>query len=431
MPDYITQRRRLWYFELDIPAKLRSHYDGKRRIVQSLQTDSRGIALIKAKLLAAKYRSEFEEIRTGRSPLDIDFLTTVKEWRQDYHRYNDDPEVQSTLDDVLREHESKLAKTNPKHAAVLGGLVRAEIFVTTEHLDEFIAHQLQRVKAKTADMRRSDILEFSATFSTTDKIDRRSVKRWIGSLEAKRMSRATITRKLGALRAYWRFMQDSELLDRTDDPFDKVLGGEKRRAKADGGGSWEPLRDKDVVCLLRAAESKRKPDHQLADLIRLGMWTGCRIEELCALKIDHVSDDHIRIVDAKTPKGIREVPIHRELAPVLHRLIAASTDGYVLSGLDTENKYGSRSSAIGKRFGKLKSAEGFGPKHVFHSIRKTVVTLLENANVLEGIGADIVGHEKKTITYGLYSGGSSLERKAEALSKLAYTGWTKADAHPS
>jgi hypothetical protein len=33
---------------------------------------------------------------------------------------------------------------------------------------------------------------------------------------------------------------------------------------------------------------------------------------------------------------------------------------------------------------------------------------MENADVAENVAADIFRHEKKTITYGLYSGGSTL-----------------------
>ena len=84
------------------------------------------------------------------------------------------------------------------------------------------------------------------------------------------------------------------------------------------------------------------------------------------------------------------------------------------------NKYGDRSNAVGKRFGWLKTDQGFGKKYVFLSIRKTVVTILENAGVPENVVADIVGHEKTTMTYGLYSGGLSLAVKREALDKLAY-----------
>lgn len=49
-----------------------------------------------------------------------------------------------------------------------------------------------------------------------------------------------------------------------------------------------------------------------------------------------------------------------------------------------------------------------------------MVTLLEDAGVSENLAADIVGHEKPRITYGLYSGGASLATKAAALAKVSY-----------
>jgi integrase len=86
----------------------------------------------------------------------------------------------------------------------------------------------------------------------------------------------------------------------------------------------------------------------------------------------------------------------------------------------SKNKYGDRSNAIGKRFGRLKTKQKFSSRYVFHSIRKTFTTMLENAGVGENLAADIVGHEKPRITYGLYSGGASLEVMREAVKKVAY-----------
>jgi integrase len=71
--------------------------------------------------------------------------------------------------------------------------------------------------------------------------------------------------------------------------------------------------------------------------------------------------------------------------------------------------------AVGKRFGRLKSKLGFGSLKVFHSIRKTATTVFEQAGVSEGTTADIVGHEKGTITYGLYSGGTSIDQRKSAV----------------
>src|SRR5262249_3439903 len=134
---------------------------------------------------------------------------------------------------------------------------------------------------------------------------------------------------------------------------------------------------------------------------------------------DKVKADHFDVEDAKTAAGWRSVPIHSSLKATIKRLVKASKDGFVLSGL-TANKYGDRSNAIGKRFGRLKASLGFGEQHVFHSIRRTVVTLLDSAGVPENVAADIVGHDKPTMTYGLYSGGSSLLTKRKALARISY-----------
>ena len=91
-------------------------------------------------------------------------------------------------------------------------------------------------------------------------------------------------------------------------------------------------------------------------------------------------------------------------------------DGYLIP-VSTQNQYDERSAAIGKRFGRMKAEMGFGPEHVSHSIRETVATLLEDAQCPEGIAVDIIGHDKPTMTYGLYSGGSSLATRREWIEK--------------
>ena len=110
------------------------------------------------------------------------------------------------------------------------------------------------------------------------------------------------------------------------------------------------------------------------------------------------------------------------LLPVVEHLIRTSEEegcDRLLSGT-TQNKYGDYSNAIGKRGGRLKTDLGHGKDKTFHSIRRTVVTLLYQSGVSEGITADIVGHKKSTITYGLYSDVALLKMKADALEKVSY-----------
>ena len=154
-------------------------------------------------------------------------------------------------------------------------------------------------------------------------------------------------------------------------------------------------------------------------MIALGAFTGARIEELCSLTVKDVADGAFIIRDAKTDAGDRFVPVHPELLPLVATMTKAAVGGFLVPST-AKGKYGIRSDPLSKRFGTLKVQEGFDASRSFHSIRKTVATQLEQAKVPEGVAADILGHEKKTMTYGLYSGGSSLADKLEAISRVRY-----------
>ena len=77
---------------------------------------------------------------------------------------------------------------------------------------------------------------------------------------------------------------------------------------------------------------------------------------------------------------------------------------------------------MSKAFRRLREALGFTAKQekTLHSIRNTVITMLEHAGVPEATVQDIVGHQRSTITGSTYSGKSTLEMKRKALTKLAY-----------
>ena len=137
------------------------------------------------------------------------------------------------------------------------------------------------------------------------------------------------------------------------------------------------------------------------------------------MKVADIADGYMTIRDAKTRAGLRTIPVHTRLQPVVERLIGDRTDGYLLEGL-TENKYGKRGDAIGKRFGKLKTRQGFGSQHVFHSLRHTLVSLLEEAGVTQNIAASIAGHSKQGFTFREYSKADLRVHMAEAMARIDY-----------
>ena len=47
--------------------------------------------------------------------------------------------------------------------------------------------------------------------------------------------------------------------------------------------------------------------------------------------------------------------------------------------------------------------------------------MCENTAIPEGVAADIAAHKKQTISYGLYSGGNTIEVMRDALELINYT----------
>jgi integrase len=420
MASYLQKRRRLWYAVLEIPAPLRPQL-GKPRFLQSLGTDSRSIAERRAGPIVAQWKRSIAEARG--EPVD-----DAAWFRRRLHRAKDEKEREAILEQISVAADD-IAYDHIDPGQPLSSVPEAQAFYAsatsvnfTEHLDEWFT--TSRATAKTKDMQRSDIKRFAAIFATVEAVTRPEVRRWITSLmNEDGLAPKTVQRVLSALRGYWRYLQSIKAAGEDNEPFAK-LDVARQNKRTEPRSKRQPFEPADVVRLL--GEAIGRGDSQLAELIRLGMWTGCRIEKLGALTVGRVKGDYFSVEDAKTAAGWRDVPIHHKLAKTMARLIDCSTDGYVLSGLSV-TKYGDRSNALGKRFGRLKNDLGFGPAMVFHSVRKTVVTILENAGVAENVVADIVGHEKQTMTYGLYSGGASLKVKAKALARLAYPGYPAVD----
>jgi len=428
---YLEKRRKRWYAIHEIPEDVRKALGCGKQFFKSLETEDKTMAKRRAALLEVRWLHEIETARKGGTLDHVE--RDALYWRKVLADTPEDQrevvigliadEAQDRVEAVL-DREGIVDERDPRAAELtvydeagrFFGIATGKIVRLTEHLDEWIA-TLDN-EAKTKDMKRSTIQRFAEKFPYVTDVRGKEVQRWVNALATEEEKKAkTIRRILSEIRGYWAYLVSIEVVQSDHQPFTQLRLPKANGSKV-GSESWVPFTSADVVRLLQAAEARK--DDTLADLIRIAMWTGGRIESLCALKVNEVGDGFFDILHDKSEAGRRTVPIHSKLRPTMDRLLKnAKVDGYVLPGL-TENKYGDRSDAIGKRFGRLKTTLGFTEQHVFHSIRKTVATLLENAGVPENVAADIIGHDKPTMTYGLYSGGASLEVKRHALEKIDY-----------
>jgi len=407
MMSYIQLRGNCYYARLSVPKELRNHFN-KRELKQSLNTSDVNIAKPKAMQLVSHWKYQFEALK-GSPEAHEQLASQIRVEPVDETKT--DPNTGMTAKDYyidhVAEHHVMDEKQKDFHDIALGKKTPFLLY------KESFFNQWQ-VNEKTKQMADTVLKRVCAIFPTIESVKRALVMKMV---QEDTSAPKTKQRNYGFIHKYWEYLKDIEAISFTsENPFSKLKINAKKNTS--------PRKEFSVDEIKRLYKSaKERNDEELADLIFFAIHTGARIEELCQLKIiDVIQVDGyscIQIKDAKTSAGNRTIPIHSSLRSLIAKMMNQRNDGYLIA-MQNKNKFGKRSNALSKRFTRLKQDLGFTPEYVFHSIRKTVVTIFENNAINEGIAADIVGHEKNTMTYGLYSGGNSAKSKFEAIEKIKF-----------
>ncbi len=418
--SHLELRHKTYFAVLYVPKDVR-HVIRKTKLSRSTETGDIRIAERRAHAYVLAWKSLISQARhNADDPVIAEALELLNHVK--------DGAKSELVHDVIDQRVDEISLTAPALAQEFRRIATGNREVLSALIPDWIAGEAEKgLKQKTIDQMRKDVTEMVKTFQTASNLTSEYTTLWVETYGLDNdLSASSVTRIVGYCRNFFRYLQSIGEADKnTLNPFtvpDKFKKSEKPNAAAKNKTEhWKAFSRNEIVLLYKKA--LEIDDVALANLIKIAAYTGARIEELCSLKCDAISlpESYFDIRDAKTGAGIRFVPIHTKVKGLMKTLIAESDDGYLLSGL-TFNKYDDRSNAIGKRFGRLKKKMGFSHLHVFHSIRKTFVTTLENAGVPESTTADIVGHDKKkSITYGLYSGGTSLDVRKEAIKKVSYS----------
>jgi integrase len=416
---HLEKRANLYYAVLTVPPDVREAI-GKLRFVKSTQTDVKEQAGLRAAMLVAGWKAE---IAKARGLLPDPKATFWENMRREFitaqqAEADDDGAQVSAVLDAIEAEAGKL--TDREEASRLFRVATGDLPTPIPLAPLVDAWKGSLTLAqKTIDQQHRDVMRMADHFKSLDALQPQKVKAWTDTLIAEGATAATLERMTNGCRSLWRYLQDSGTLPvDAADPFAGSFRLATKRAKRNTV-TRQAFTPKELSRVYRAAADGG--DEDLAHLIALGAYTGARIEELCSLTLENCSRGVFTVTDAKTHAGIRQIPIHPALVPLVTSMKKASTDGYLVPS-SSADQYAVRSGPLSKRFGRLKEALGFTSGYVFHSIRKTVTTQFEQAGVTEGIAADILGHDKKTMSYGLYSSGSSHKQKLEAVSKVTYPG---------
>lgn len=433
----LVKRRNVWFARMLVPSGVQTIL-GRKVLIQTTGETDPLAALRASKPILAGWRHEIAQAKAGAlTPLQDRLASLAADYRTAIGR--DEPVILEEAIAFVAKRlvgvhpDDVMSKAYPDHQgdqyAALGTMANgkqaqaAMDIVTGNRTPFLIRHKqwsttlLQVLKSPRQQQAYTRMVsEFSKALGDhafLELFTPRVIKEWVEQrVLVEGMAPRSAKNITMAVRHYWRYLQGHEIVQAAQDPFTGLRMPRVSRTAP----LRRPMLVADVFTL--EAEAAQRGRHDLQHIIMIGAWTGARIGELCALRWDNVDLDAgtIGIVDSKTAAGIRIVPIITALDGFLRTLKVTATDDYVIPGL-TASQFGERGHLLAQNFSNMKMRLGYGRDIVFHSIRKLVATLLENAQVPEGIAADILGHEKPTMTYGLYSGGASLEAKREALEK--------------
>jgi integrase len=143
------------------------------------------------------------------------------------------------------------------------------------------------------------------------------------------------------------------------------------------------------------------PD-SLRDLVKLGLYTGARLSELCTADVEMIEGIKCLVIRrGKTESAARIIPIAAQVEHIKLPL-----------NLDTK--------AAGRAFSKFKVSEVTGDStRSFHSLRNHFITASQRASLKEFDVAHVVGHKTgSTMSFGHYAR-HDVKRLAEAVKGTA------------
>jgi integrase len=175
-----------------------------------------------------------------------------------------------------------------------------------------------------------------------------------------------------------------------------------------------PFTREERIRVLAQATEEGGENGDMAWLIRLGAYTGARLEELASLpcanvrRIDGtlcIDIDDLNGRSAKTAGSVRSIPVHPQIAGAFVAWLGDRQRDRVFSTFKcaTDGRYANRVSGD---FARLMDRAGLSdPRLTFHSFRHTLKREMSNAGIDPDIRRTILGHAAKDAHDG-YAGPS-------------------------
>src|SRR6185437_14930626 len=362
--DHLIRRGHSWYVRVAVPQRLREAI-GKREFLIALRTRDLATArrLSHAQLAAITAQLQAAEAhRTFPKDSAEYILQAAKDARA------------AVINGVQTEHDAEVALdvTVDQHLELLGRNLRVDpegdpklteghaqaiklahrvfkgetVALLSHQVDQYLAEVTPAVRAQTMQDKHRVYGALQAWLGTdreVSTITRKLAGSYVSTHLAKQgRAPKTLRSELAQLSALWKYMVGRGVAETN---VWSLMSATLPTSKRGGVRTHRrPWTEQELVRLFKETET----GDPIWSVAALSLYSGCRIEEICQLRVSDVKDDALHVRVTKSEAGVRSVPVHPAIKPLVEQLTATSHDGYIVPGLLVAGRDAKRSVYLSK-----------------------------------------------------------------------------------
>lgn len=421
---YLKLRRRTWYVQVAVPRKLQGILDKKVLVKSTGTRDLVEANQLKYTILADFYKviQAAREVATGTEAgitgelqIQANLLRhQVKAGQMD--RWDAMEEFSHWLDKLDNVPPGKISPDQAKAIREAGTSISEDRTYLSDGIEAYLSStpDLRPSTIKGRKVRLTAFQKWAGDIPMDDLTRQRAGQYVTEVLRPSGLSPSTIRQTIGILGSWYRYcIQYSHCT--VANPWEGLstsIRDTSRGTAARAEAERRVWTDDELVKLLGGING------DLLTMAVLGLYTGCRENELCEAKLVDVHDTYLRIPEAKSAAGIRSVPWHPLVVPLVEHLRDTSNDGYLVSGLKRGGYDDKRHHLFAKRFSYHKTRLKLPSSVVFHSLRYNFISQLVATQTPDSTIQQLVGHESSVLLHNTYSDGLSLEQLTETVGNV-------------
>ena len=152
----------------------------------------------------------------------------------------------------------------------------------------------------------------------------------------------------------------------------------------------------------------------------VALYSGMRINEICNIQKGNISENCFKVLESKTEASQRVIPIHPVLKPIIEMFLKSTLEEFLIKGIKSGGYDKKRSWNFVKKHGRLRKNINLPEGVVFHTLRNTFATRMENLGIPRNHTSQLMGHEDSNMALDIYSGGLAIEPLVKSMKKLTY-----------